>query len=298
MGPDPRIADYIRQHKDRYTRQAIREQLIEAGHEPEAIDRTWAVLDMPDPDDVIGRRFWSRFWMVLIGINVAVFLLVALASGMLMNLSGYSGMLVILAIVLTIFALIAWGVVGLTGPSRMRRVPALIVGVTIPLFFALLVGGTCYALIGAVGPPPPPPIPGTVTIHIEPPLPVDATTRATCEVSDAGHFYNVFTDVPVDTDAGQLTVSVNGQGDASSLTDTPFVSISFNQGKGQGGFVEYQPGGGENAGIEAAAISNATNGSLAFENFLPIEAFDEQGNPIDRFDADPISGTISWSCES
>lgn len=296
MGPDPRIADYIRQHKDRYTRQAIREQLIEAGHEPEAIDRTWAVLDMPDPDDVIGRRFWSRFWMVLIGINVAVFLLVALGSGMLMNLSGYGGLLVILAIVLTIFALIAWGVVGLTGPSRMRRVPALIVGVTIPLFFALLVGGTCYALVGSIGPPPPPATSGTITVHLEPPLALDASGRVSCQESGDG-FYNVFSDGSIDTDAGQLNVSINGQGDASGLTDAPFLSISFDDGKGQGGFLEYQPGGGENAGIQATPGSTAMNGSLTFENFLPIESFDKEGNPIDRFDADPISGTISWNCE-
>jgi len=54
-------------------------------------------------------------------------------------------------------------------------------------------------------------------------------------------------------------------------------------------------------GGEGGAVvlgSTDTSGSLTFEGFLPAEAFDEQGNPIDRSDADPISGTISWSCDS
>ena len=44
---DPRIADFIRDNRRRYTREAIRQQLIQAGHDPAAIDATWAALDAP-----------------------------------------------------------------------------------------------------------------------------------------------------------------------------------------------------------------------------------------------------------
>ena len=41
---DPQIADYIRQNRERYTREAITEQLREAGYPKEAIDATWEQL--------------------------------------------------------------------------------------------------------------------------------------------------------------------------------------------------------------------------------------------------------------
>ena len=46
----------------------------------ESIDATWAVLDTPDPDDVVGEGFWGRFWIYLIGLNVVAFLLVGVAD--------------------------------------------------------------------------------------------------------------------------------------------------------------------------------------------------------------------------
>ena len=62
---DPRIADFIRDNRRRYTREAIRQQLIEAGHDPAAIDATWAALDAPDPDATAGEGFWGRFSLFL-----------------------------------------------------------------------------------------------------------------------------------------------------------------------------------------------------------------------------------------
>ena len=78
---DQRIADYIRDHRGTYTREALTQQLLDAGYTREAIDATWAALDTPDPDDTAGEGFWGRFFLVLIGINVAVLVLVGLGTG-------------------------------------------------------------------------------------------------------------------------------------------------------------------------------------------------------------------------
>src|SRR5918998_4279177 len=99
MGPDPRIADYIRENRGRYTREAIRQQLIDAGHDPKEIDATWAVLDAPDADDTAGEGFWRRFWLYLLGANLAVFLLVGLLSGMLRAMAAGGSILVIVFLI-------------------------------------------------------------------------------------------------------------------------------------------------------------------------------------------------------
>ena len=87
-GPDRRIADYISANRGKFTREAITQQLLDAGYEQGAIDATWAVLDTPDPDDVVGEGFWGRFWIYLIGLNVVAFLLVGVATQLIPNAVG------------------------------------------------------------------------------------------------------------------------------------------------------------------------------------------------------------------
>ena len=72
---DPRIGDFISKNRKKYTREAITQQLVEAGHDPADIDATWAALDTPDPDEagLAGEGFWSRFFLFLIGLLVVHF---------------------------------------------------------------------------------------------------------------------------------------------------------------------------------------------------------------------------------
>ena len=92
-GPDRRIADYISANRGTFTREAITQQLLDAGYEQGAIDATWAVLDTPDPDDVVGEGFWGRFWIYLIGINVVALLLVGVLTQMIPNAVGLAAIL-------------------------------------------------------------------------------------------------------------------------------------------------------------------------------------------------------------
>jgi hypothetical protein len=290
------IHEYIRANRDRYTRQAINEQLLAAGYDQAAIDAAWAMLDAPDPDATIGQRFWGRFWLYLLGINVAVLLIVGLLSGMFGALSSSLVLLIILAVALTIGALIAWGVVAATQPTQLGRRTAIAIGSIIPLLFAFLIGGSCYALVGAIGPPPPPPVRGTVTLRIDPPLELEVSGPALCQLPAAGEsFYNVYTESDLPSAEGPIAVFINAFSEVPGGEPVPTLGITIEQ---PNGFLDYQPAQGGSAGITVQPGSSAASGSLDFENFLPVEAFDEQGNPIDRFDADPISGTVTWSCES
>ena len=149
MGPDRRIADYISANRGKFTREAITQQLLDAGYEQGSIDATWAVLDAPDPDDVVGEGFWGRFWIYLIGLNVVAFLLVGVATQMIPNAVGPRS-----------------GPRGRAGdrrgdlpwhrrPHRVRRGlgrgTAIAIGGIVPLIFTFLIAGSCYALVSPSG---------------------------------------------------------------------------------------------------------------------------------------------------
>jgi hypothetical protein len=297
MGPDRRIADYISANRARYTREAITQQLLDSGYERAAIDATWAVLDAPDPDDVVGEGFWGRFWIYLIGLNVVALLLVGLATQMIPNAVGLAA---ILGVVLAIGALMALGIVAITRPTRLGRGAAIAIGGIVPFIFTFFIAGSCYALISAIGPPAPPPQEGTLTLQIDPPMSLEATGAAWCQPPPSGEdYFNVYTQSTISTSEGPVNVFVGAFAETPGGEPVPSVSISFGDiNQVETPPIDYQPAGGGSEGIELEPGSTATSGSLTFENFLPSEAFDEQGNPIDRADADPISGTVTWSCES
>jgi hypothetical protein len=298
MGPDRRIADFISANRGKYTREAITQQLLDAGYEQGSIDATWAVLDAPDPDDVVGEGFWRRFWIYLIGLNVAALLIVGIATQLIPNAIGIAA---ILGIALAIGAAIALGIVAVTRPTRLGRGAAIAIGGIIPFIFTFLIAGSCYALMSAIGPPQPPPESGTITLQIDPPMALETSGAAFCQLPPQGEsYYNVYNEPPMSSSEGPVRVFVGAFAETPGGEPIPSVSISIGDPEqGPEGFVEYQPAGPDaSTGIELEPGSTATSGSVTFEGFLPVEAFDEQGQPIDRFDADPISGTISWSCET
>jgi len=69
---DPKIRDYIQANHDRYAPEAIRAQLIAAGHDPAAIDVALAAFasERATPADQRPARayVWFVFWIVAVGI--------------------------------------------------------------------------------------------------------------------------------------------------------------------------------------------------------------------------------------
>jgi hypothetical protein len=289
---DPRITDYIRANRGRHTREAIRNQLIEAGYDPAAIDRTWAILDTPDADDVAGPGFWRRFALILIGVNVGIFLLVGLLSGMLLNISASAVLLVIFAVVLVIGALIAWGIVALTGPAKMSPTTATVIGSAIPLLFALLIGGSCYALAGAIGPPPPPPISGQMQVQLGEPLNVDQAVEAQCQRSGRPELgFSVYANLP-GGQGRELDISINVYPESPGADPQPMLFLSVAPGAGTDPPLawsnEFEPGG--SAGLDAAL--EGLNGMIRFTE-LPGTPMEDPEGPT----AEPLSGELTWTCE-
>lgn len=296
---DPRIADFIRDNRRRYTREALRQQLIEAGHDPAQIDATWAALDAPDPDATAGEGFWSRFWLFLLGLNGAVFLLVFLTTGMVNNFV----LAVVFAIALIIGALIAWGVVAATGPAKLGRTTAMVVGGVIPLAFALLIGGSCYALVGTMPPPPPPAARGVMELQIDPPLAFDGTGAATCQAYSEGSGFSIYSEDlgridgrTVSASFDSFGVTVPDSGPAPAPAPAPggvepnfnlYVSLLPRSESDQPRDWFFIPG----TQVEVDEAADALSGTVRFNDL---------GRPPDAGVGDPddlISGTLSWTCE-
>lgn len=261
---DPRIADYIRANRRKYTREAITKQLVEAGHDPGEIERTWAALDTRDPDAVAGEGFWGRFALIAVGINLVVFVGVALLTGMLGNVQSSVVVLVILAIVMGLGALIAWGLVAATGPTKLSPTTATVVGAAIPALFALLIGGSCYALIGSMGglgPSGPPPVTGAIEVRLEGALDVDAGAGAFCQTEGPNA---MFVHAEVSTAEGRtLFISIN------AFTDQPGAPV-------QSLLIEAPP----------------MDGPASF----PVWGSD-MGPPVDEMDwtVEPLGGRVAFS---
>lgn len=289
---DPRITDYIRANRRRYTREAITQQLVAAGHDPAEIERVWAALDTPDADTVAGEGFWGRFALMLVGINVGMLLLVGLLTGALMQLPGSALLFVILGIALGIGALIAWGLVAATGPTKLSPTTATVVGASIPLLFALLIGGSCYALVGSLGgfgPSGPPPATGMIEVRLEGALEVDAAADAFCQADGANALF-LNAEVP-SADGRFLFISINAFADQpgaptqSLLIEAPPMDASASF-----------PIWGTDMGPPAEEVDwtvEPTTGRVVFRGLPGMD----QGEGKSPSTVPSLSGEISWTCQ-
>lgn len=288
---DPRIADFIARNHGKYTQEAIRQQLIEAGHDPADIDATWAALFTPDPDEtsVAGEGFWPRFFLFLVGLNVAVFLVVASSTGMLENLGGGGGALAgIFAVALGVGALIAWGIVAAVGPAKLGRTTAIIIGAVIPLVFAILVGGSCFALASAIGPPPPPPVNGELEITIDGPTSFQASGPATCQPTRDSIGFSVYGSDIGQLDGAPLYVGVDAYEESPGdlITSVSMQALGATETEYREWFTSPE------TEVTADVSADGLSGTVTFSRLT--EGFPE--GPPPGAAADALSGTIRWSC--
>ncbi len=113
---NPEIVQYIREHRGTYTREAIRQHLIEAGHAPEDVDAAWAAVEAgqlpaPPASDAVevrpasigqpaaapglppARRLVQSpvFWLTLVIFVILVYVLPFVVAGMLPGQEGEAG---------------------------------------------------------------------------------------------------------------------------------------------------------------------------------------------------------------
>jgi hypothetical protein len=289
---DPRIADYIRANRKKFTHQAITDQLVAAGHDRADVERTWAALEAPDPDAVAGEGFWGRFALIVVGINVGILLVVGLLTGALQRLGEGSVLfLAIFGVVLGIGALIAWGIVAATGPTKMGPRTAMIIGIAIPLVVALLIGGSCFALIGGMGGGfSPPPTNGSMQVELGSPADVTEEMPAMCQPNgpNPSDGWSVYANISYE-DGTFLDVSINSfpPGPGEPLRPSVYVSVMRPE--------DPEPplawsSDGPAGGVDLDGDADLLQGAVSFDALPAMQ--DEFGTA-----SSPLSGEISWTCE-
>jgi hypothetical protein len=142
----PEIEAYLREHGATYTSDALRKQLIAAGHDATEVDEALRLTEAArtaQASQTQGLR--GRFWLWATGLHVAA-LAVATVWILLGSTSeSYVGPVII---VLGIALLIGLGISGLIGRALIHQ--GMGVAVVVPLISALLLGGSCMAMAGPV----------------------------------------------------------------------------------------------------------------------------------------------------
>lgn len=144
----PEIRKYLEEHGERYTTEALRRGLLDAGHPPGEVDDALrefsAKRSAPDvPDERRGAFGWWAF-----GLHAAALLLVALWLVTQPGAFTY-GMGTIALFVLGLALLIGWAI---SRPIGQRLLPGsgLSVALIVPAISALLIGGSCFAMLGGL----------------------------------------------------------------------------------------------------------------------------------------------------
>lgn len=139
----PEIESYLRDNGAKYTTKALRQQLIDAGHDAAAVDAALQQTEAtraPQLSATLALR--TRFWLVAIGLNL-VGLVVATIWAFGSISDEYAGAV---PVVLGFFMLIGLGIAGLIGRSLLNR--GLGVALVVPLIATLLLTGTCMVMFG------------------------------------------------------------------------------------------------------------------------------------------------------
>ena len=92
---DPEIVQYIRDHRDTYTRKAITQHLLDAGHTQEAIDAAWRqTVEAGQQETPVASTYQGtttetqpilkqgRFWLAMFGYIVGLLLITNLLNVM------------------------------------------------------------------------------------------------------------------------------------------------------------------------------------------------------------------------
>jgi hypothetical protein len=288
------IRRYLDEHGATYTPDALRGGLLTAGYEPAEVDAALAEWESEHGRAVAGddgRRNFGR-WSLLIyaGALAAVFLLTVLL------LEADVGIAVIGAVVLLFFLLIAWAVSALLGRWVVPRV-GWSVALLIPLIFALGLGGTCLAIMDGMTPARP--TSGTVELSIDPPMSFTGSGTAACFVeldgrSSSFSAENVGTlegrTVAVYVDNFAVTSEPAASPEPVKGPDAPSLSISFSPTSDTDRGFGYSTIFSTRLTYSNSADGRA--GTVTFEGLSP-----EPGGEPGVLPTDPISGTLTWTCE-
>jgi hypothetical protein len=275
------IQRYLDEHAATYTREALRASLIDAGHDPAAVDAALAQWDVTRTRTTFGR--WA------LGIHVAslvaVFILIIALKG---TTPEAGGLALLGSAVLGVALVIGWLISSLIGRALLPGA-GIVVALVVPAISALLLGGTCFALLNAaIGTPP---RQGTVHIQILAPRAFEGSGGASCYVGGGSAGVQVNSRLLGTLGGRSVSVSFGWSGDdpnnpvpASSTSISVFLDAT---GEDEGpvffGVIF-------STRLEVDAAPDGLTGTIRFEGLAAAPT----GAPSAT---DVMSGSVSWNCE-
>jgi len=276
----PEIDAYIHEHGDRYTPEALRRALLEAGYEPAEVDAALREMESRRAASAANGGQRSRFWLVAIGLHLAALVVAGIWIANSASASYFGFVVVILGVVL----LIGLGISGLIGRWLIPR-SGLAVALIVPLLSALLLGGTCMALSAPLVIPAKT---GTMQLHVTGARSFDGSGAAVCHHS-AGGGYGVSAENLGTVDGNPVTANLDAfQSNAfpseASAGSGVNLAITFDFGSDTEAPESYSTIFSTQQTVEAS--SDGFTGRVDFEGLVREAQTGEQ-----------ISGTLSWTCK-
>jgi hypothetical protein len=287
----PEIEAYLREHGGRYTTEALRRQLIDAGYDANEVDAALRETEVArGPQLAETRTSRSRFWWTAIGLHLGALVLV---TAWLVS-RGYT-YAPIAAPILGLMLLAGLGISGLIGRSLLRR-SGVALALLVPLISVVGLSGLCLAVMGS-GPIQIPATPGTLELQIDPPLAFEASGTAECRLQDGG--FTVYAADLGDLDTRSVSAQVFSLGDpnaqASPTNSFRVVGLTISLLPRSGVTGETYYGSEGDVPLELDAISDGHSGTLRFERLTGQRI--EDALPSPGAAPEPLSGTLSWTCE-
>lgn len=286
---NPEIKRYLDDHGATYTRDALRASLIDAGHDPAAVDAAlvqWEATRTGTGADPERRRTFGRW---AIGLHaaalVAVFILIVFLKG-----TTAVGLALLGCAVLGVALVIGWVISSLIGRALLPSA-GVILALVVPAISALLLGGTCFALLNtAIGTPP---RQGTVHLEILAPRAFDGSGDASCYVGGGSAGVQVNSQSLGTLDGKPVSASLGWYGDdpnnpapGSSTSISVFLDAT---GEGEGPVffsVIFS------TKLEVDPAPDGLTGTIRFEGL----AAEPTGAPGQPSTPEVISGSVSWDC--
>ena len=139
----PEIEAYLRENGAKYTNEALRQQLIHAGHDPAEVDAAFREAEAARTQGLAATSgLRSRFRLWVWSLNI-VGLVVATIWAFQGPSRAYAGAV---PIVLGVVLLIGLGISGLIGRGMLAR--GLAAALVVPVIFTLILTGACMAMFG------------------------------------------------------------------------------------------------------------------------------------------------------
>jgi hypothetical protein len=276
----PEIEAYIREHGDRYTPEALRRALLEAGYEPTEVDAALRELASRRAASAGngGRR--SRFWLVAIALHLAALVVAGIWIANSASATYFGFVVTVLVVVL----LIGLGISGLIGYRLLPR-SGLAVALVVPLVSALLLGGTCMALSGPLVIPP---RTGTMQLHVTGARSFDGSGAAVCHHA-AGGGYGVSAENLGTVEGNPVSASL----DAFQSKGVPSDALA---GSGVNLGISFGPGSDiekpEAYGMIFSTQQTVEASADGFTGRVDFEGLVREGGQA----SEQISGTLSWTC--